>query len=162
MLRNAIFRKGRDQSDWQLVTDLLILSRKEAIEKLNWYAMRRKTETFHKILKSGFKAEEVRLRTAGRIVNLVAIFCLLSWRVFRMTMVHRTTPDASPETALTSTEVYLLDQFVSDRPSKTQPDNTLSFYLTKLARLGGYLARAKDPPPGNTVIWRGLTRLTDI
>ena len=27
---------------------------------------------------------------------------------------------------------------------------------------GAYLARAGDPPPGNTVIWRGLSRLTDI
>jgi len=27
--------------------------------------------------------------------------------------------------------------------------------------LGGYLARTKDPP-GNMVLWRGLTRLTDI
>jgi hypothetical protein len=25
--------------------------------------------------------------------------------------------------------------------------------------LGGYLARAKDLPPGNMVIWRGLQRL---
>ncbi|MBA4191382.1 MAG: transposase, partial [Planctomycetaceae bacterium] len=25
-----------------------------------------------------------------------------------------------------------------------------------------YLAWAKDPPPGNEVIWRGLTRLADI
>ena len=32
----------------------------------------------------------------------------------------------------------------------------------KLARLGGYLARAGDGPPGNTVMWRGLSRLTDI
>ncbi|MBI1777533.1 MAG: hypothetical protein HYR63_22200, partial [Proteobacteria bacterium] len=32
----------------------------------------------------------------------------------------------------------------------------------KIARLGGYLARANDPPPGNTVMWRGLSRLTDI
>jgi hypothetical protein len=24
------------------------------------------------------------------------------------------------------------------------------------------LARTRDPPPGNTVIWRGLSRLTDI
>lgn len=31
-----------------------------------------------------------------------------------------------------------------------------------LARLGGYLARAADPPPGNMVVWQGLTRLTDI
>jgi hypothetical protein len=32
----------------------------------------------------------------------------------------------------------------------------------KIARLGGYLDRAKDPPPGNTVMWRGFARLTDI
>jgi hypothetical protein len=29
-------------------------------------------------------------------------------------------------------------------------------------RLGGYLARANDPPPGNTVMWRGRSRLMDI
>ena len=39
---------------------------------------------------------------------------------------------------------------------------TLAHYLTKVARLGGYLACATDPPPGNTVMWRGLSRLTDI
>jgi hypothetical protein len=26
----------------------------------------------------------------------------------------------------------------------------------------GYLARSNDPPPGNMVIWWGLSRLTDI
>jgi hypothetical protein len=29
-------------------------------------------------------------------------------------------------------------------------------------RLGGYLARGHDPPPGNMVLWRGVARLTDI
>jgi len=154
--------KGRDRIDWKLVTDLPVRSRKDAIEKLNWYAMRWKIETFHKILKSGFKAEEVRLRTAERIVNLIAIFCILSWRVFWMTTVNRSMPEASPRMALTSTELYLLDQLVPDRPGPVPPNSTLALYLTKLARLGGYLARAKDPPPGNTVMWRGLTRLTDI
>jgi hypothetical protein len=154
--------KGRDRIDWKLVTDLPIRSRKDAVEKLNWYAMRWKIETFHKILKSGFKAEEVRLRAAERIVNLIAILCLLSWRIFWMTMIQRTMPEAAPELALTPTEIYLLDQLVNDQPGTTASGNTLSLYLTKLARLGGYLARAKDPPPGNTVMWRGLSRLTDI
>jgi len=40
--------------------------------------------------------------------------------------------------------------------------NRSPFYIVKLARLGGYLARAGDPPPGNKVMWRGLCRLTDI
>ena len=154
--------KGRDKIDWKLVTDLPIRSHKDAVEKLHWYAMRWKIETFHKILKSGFKAEEVRLRAVERIVNLIAILCLLSWRIFWMTMINRTMPGAAPKLALTPTEIYLLDQLVNDKPGAAPLGNTLSLYLTKLARLGGYLARTKDPPPGNTVMWRGLSRLTDI
>jgi hypothetical protein len=154
--------KGRDRIDWKLITDLPVHSRKDAVQKLRWYAMRWKIETFHKILKSGFKAEEVRLRAAERIVNLIAILCILSWRIFWMTMVSRTTPVAPPELAFTPTEMYLLDQLVRDTSRQLSPKPTLSLYLTKLAQLGGYLARAKDPPPGNTVMWRGLTRLTDI
>lgn len=38
----------------------------------------------------------------------------------------------------------------------------LSCYLVSMAQLGGYLARAQDPQPGNTVVWRGMSRLTDI
>jgi hypothetical protein len=139
--RNA--PKGTDRIDRKLVTDLPVRSRKEAIEKLNWYAMRWKIETFHKILKSGFKAEEVRLRTAERIVNLIAIFCILSWRVFWMTMLNRSMPEASSKMVLTSIELYLLDQLVPDRTGLVPPKSTLGFYITKLARLGGYLARAK-------------------
>jgi hypothetical protein len=90
----------------------------DAIEKLRWYAMRWKIETFHKILKSGFKAEEVRLRAAERIVNLLAILCLLSWRIFWMTMMNRTMPEAAPELAFTTPEIYLLDQLVSDNRAR--------------------------------------------
>ena len=41
-------------------------------------------------------------------------------------------------------------------------DNSLGRYITKLAKLGGYLGRKSDPPPGNLVVWRGLSRLNDI
>lgn len=74
--------QGRDRIDWKLLTDLPVRSRKEAIEKLEWYAQRWKIETFHKTLKSGCKAEESKLRTAERLVNLVAVLFILSWRNF--------------------------------------------------------------------------------
>jgi hypothetical protein len=154
--------KDRERIEWKLIPDLTVRSREDAIEKLRWYGLRWKIETFHKILKSGCKAEEARLRAAERIVNLLAILCLLSWRIFWMTMLNRTMPEVAPELAFTAQEMYLLDQLVSDTAKTAATRNTLSLYLTKLARLGGYLARAKDPPPGNTVMWRGLTRLTDI
>ena len=59
-------------------------------------------------------------------------------------------------------ELRLLDVLVKEPSSVGQRRKTLSTYLTKLARLGGYLARASDSPPGNVVMWRGLSRLTDI
>ena len=49
-----------------------------------------------------------------------------------------------------------------DAGKRRRRPGTLSRHLTKLVGLGGYLARSKNPPPGNTVIWRGLSRLTDI
>ena len=153
---------GREKIDWKLITNLSVRSRKDAVEKLDWYAMRWRIETFHKILKSGCRAEASKLRTAERIVNLIAVFCILSWRIFWMTMMNRVAPDSSPLVALTRIETQLLDQLVPNTPGKQRRPAVLSRYLVKVAQLGGYMARAKDSPPGNTVMWRGLARLTDI
>ena len=79
-----------------------------------------------------------------------------------MTMVQRTAPQASPLCALTEVEVTLLDEITTVRNWRAPRNNTLADYLLCVARLGGYLARANDPPPGNIVMWRGLSRLTDI
>jgi len=152
---------GRAMVDWKLITNLSIRSRKDALEMLTWYAMRWKIETFHKILKSGCKAEASKLRAAERIVNLIAVFCILSWRIFWMTMMNRVAPMAAPTLALTALDMQVLDLLIHDTaPGRRR--RTLTSYLTKIARLGGYLARAKDPPPGNAVMWRGVSRLTDI
>jgi hypothetical protein len=154
--------KKREKVDWKLITDLPLESFADAVEKLEWYAMRWKIETFHKILKSGCKVEESRLRTAERLVNLIALCCILSWRIFWLTMLNRTAPELPPETALTDTEILLLDQLVKGQPWDPPAKRTLSEYLIKITRLGGYLARANDSPPGNMVTWRGMSRLTDI
>lgn len=148
--------KGREKIVWKLITDLPVRSRKEAIEKIKWYALRWKIETFHKILKSGCKAESSKLRTAERLTRLISVFCILAWRIFWMTMTNRFCMNASPSFVLTAVEINLLDQI------KTGYAKNLSDYLIKIARLGGYLARTSDPPPGNIVMWRGLSRLADI
>src|SRR4051812_5147017 len=105
----------RPRIDWKLITNLPVHSYKDAVEKLNWYAMRWKIETFHKILKSGCRAEEARLRTAERLVKLITVFCILAWRVFWMTMINRCQQDAEPELAITDVEMKLLDRLLPDR-----------------------------------------------
>jgi hypothetical protein len=137
--------KNRKRIDWKLITDLPVRSLKDAIEKLRWYALRWKIEVFHKILKSGCKAEDSKLRTAERLVNLIAIFCIVSWRIFWMTMLNRADPDAPPNLALTKNEMQLLDRLV---PDKNEPPERMS------------VARAiSSRSPGLAAIWLAPTIL---
>jgi hypothetical protein len=152
--------KGRAPISWKLLTDLPVASLAQACEKLDWYAMRWKIETFHKILKSGCKAEESLLRNAHRLVNLLALLCIVAWRVFWLCMVKRTSPQAPAHMVFTPTELELLRRL--SRKQIIPKDATISDYLLALAKLGGYLARKRDHPPGNKVIWRGMIRLMDI
>jgi hypothetical protein len=139
--------RGREPIDWKLLTDLPVRSRGDAQEKVRWNAMRWKIETFHKILKPGCRAEESRLLSAERIANLLALFCIIAWRILWLTLAHRANPGAAPQTALSEREC--------------RRGNTAA-YTRKLTRLGGYLGRSRDPPPGIAVLWRGLSRLADI
>jgi hypothetical protein len=122
--------------------------------------MRWKIETFHKVLKSGCQAERSKLRTAERLTNLLAVLCIVGWRAFWLTMMSRVAPTAPPEVAFTPGEVALLDRIAGGGTPASE--RTVAHYLWEVAKLGGYLARTKDPPPGNMVIWRGLTRLADL
>ena len=93
--------RRRERIEWKLITNLPVCWLDGALEKLRWYALRWKIETFHKILKSGCRAEQSKLRTTERLSKLIAVFCILSWRVFWMTMVGRMQPEATPQAVLT-------------------------------------------------------------
>ena len=105
--------------DWRLVTDLPVSCAEQAVEKLRW-----KIEVSHKILKLGSCAQEARLRTAERLVMLIAMFCALAWQAFRTTMLTRTAPGRDPRLAITKTgaaargsfnEVFILQGWCATR-----------------------------------------------
>ena len=103
------------------------------------------------------------LRTADRLVQLLAIFCILGWRIFWLTMMQRATQRAAPSLAFTALEVELLARTAAKADgSVLGTDLSLQECLTQLARLGGYLHRSSGGPPTTTVMWRGMARLTDI
>jgi hypothetical protein len=112
------------------------------------------------VLKSGCRAEDAKLRTAERLTNLIAVFCVVAWRVFWLTMMNRTNPHTSADTIFTETEIAILNHLDGDR--RAQPPRNVAHFVLAVAKLGGYLNRKNDGPPGNTVLWRGLARLTDI
>jgi hypothetical protein len=152
----------RPPIDWKLVTNLPVDDLAAAVEKLGWYALRWKAEVFHKVMKSGCRAEAARLETAERLAKFLALIAVISWRIFFLTMSARAKPSAAPASVLTGSEIAALERIDAARTRPRRQRSTLAAYLLQIAMLGGYLARNHDPPPGNMVVWRGLTRLHDI
>ena len=75
-------------------------------------------------------------------------------------MTNRTSPELPASLVFTETEIKLLEHLVPMKEESAK--KTVGNFLIRLARLGGYLNRAGDSPPGNMVLWRGMARLTDI
>jgi hypothetical protein len=106
------------------------------------------------------KSSSCELQSAWLISSL--FFCILSWRIFWMTMLNRALPSEIPVCALTLAEISVIDQ-IAMRAGRTPAQiPKLTDYLCEIARLGGYLTRRHDPPPGNMIMWRGWSRLMDI
>ena len=79
---------------WKLITNLEVATYEDAVHKLAWYARRWSIETFFKTLKPGCRVEEVRLTTADRLANCIALCCVVAWRIHWMTMLRRDDPGA--------------------------------------------------------------------
>ncbi len=69
---------GREAIKWNFATNLPITDRSQSIQALEWYKQRRKIDLYFRIIKSGFKAEESKLRAPERITRLLSIFCILA------------------------------------------------------------------------------------
>lgn len=152
--------EGRAPVFWKLITNLPVENHAQAVHKLGWYALRWKMETFFRTLKTGCRVEDIRLATADRLANCIALCCIVAWRVSWLTMLGRGPKSASPAAVFTHAERALLEHATPER--KRDEPRDLDFYVRAIARLGGYLDRAADPPPGTTVIWRGFSRLADL
>lgn len=77
-------------------------------------------------------------------------------------MLERENPDEEPIVVFTEKELNFLDELVQPKRRETIQPSGLSIYISKVAKFGGYLARASDPPPGNLIIRCDFLHLNDI
>jgi hypothetical protein len=93
---------------------------------------------------------------------IVAGQSIVAWRLFMITLIARTTPSMPCSEFLSEQEwkVLTIKSSRNGGPPVTPP--TISEVLILIARLGGYLARKYDGPPGTLVLWRGWKRMMDL
>ena len=82
---------------------------------------------------------------------------VIAWRIMLMTLLGREVPDLPAEVLFTDIEIEVLQRYALKKKLKIPA--SLGDAVILLGRLGGYLGRGKDPPPGHEVIWKGYSQL---
>jgi hypothetical protein len=147
--------------EWLLLTNLLVETPEQAIEKLTWYLCRWQIEVYFKILKSGCRVEQLQLEKRQRLEPALAFYMIIAWRVLFLTMLGRECPEMPCDTVFAEEEwkaVYLVTQ---RKPPPQQPPS-LDTMVRMVATLGGFLNRKADGLPGPKTLWIGLQRVPDF
>jgi hypothetical protein len=153
--------QGEEPVEWLLLTSVLVRDFSGACTVVQWYRARWEIELFFRVLKQGCQIERLRLATDHRLLNAIAIYLIIAWRIHTITMMGRTYPEASCEVVFEPREwqtLYTM-QFHSSPPPQPPP---LRHMVRALAQLGGFLARAGDGEPGIQSIWQGYQRLHEF
>jgi IS4 transposase len=155
---------GEEPIRWLLATTLPVESLEEAVRCVQWYVRRWVIERFHFTLKSGYQVEQRRFEYLENVQRALATFSIAAWRVLWLTLQARQTPEAPCTILLSQPEWQALHAATHRRRPQPLPSRppTLGEAVKWIAQLGGHLGRKGDGPPGVKVVWRGLSRLSDI
>jgi hypothetical protein len=154
--------EGEDAVEWMLLTNQPVTTFTEDCERVHWYSLRWRIEMYFKVLKSGFRVEMCRLGTADRLICYLTVMSIVAWRLFMITLIARTNPSLPCSVLLSKLEWTVLEVKSSRSGNLPATPPSIADVLISIAKLGGYLARNADGPPGNLALWRGWKRLQDI
>jgi len=143
--------------EWFLYTDLDVNSLEDAIMIVQFYAKRWIIEDYHKILKTGLKAENLQLETAHAIFATISIMSVVAIRLLDLRERLRINPEASAlDSGLNELELKVLARYLK-RELKTVKCVALA-----IGRLGGHQNRKSDGMPGVLSLWWGMSRFLEI
>lgn len=151
---------GCEPVSWMLLTSELVSTQQEAEQILRWYTYTWRIEEYHKILKSGCKAESYRL--AGESMStMLGFLTVIAAQLLRMTYLHRNSPHTPAAVVLTKVQI---DVLLASTPPKLKKhvELTVDWAIRAIARLGGYLEHRKNSPIGIQVLWRGWLELETL
>lgn len=148
---------GAAPLDWLLVTSVPVGDWAAAQQVIQWYRCRWRIEEFFRVLKSETAVEDLQLCTRQRLEAALGLHLILTWRICALRDQARAQPDHSCEPYFTPPEWHALCLLVNDVIPPQPP--SLGEAVVLLARLGGYLDRTSDGPPGHRTIARGLRTL---
>ena len=145
---------------WLLVTTLPINDVEQVKQIISYYSIRWQIEIYFRTLKSGCRIEERQFETLDRILNCLAVYLIIAWKVMYLSRLGSECPDLSCEIIFESSEWKSVYMTIRKKdPPSTPP--TLNEMIRMIASLGGYVIRPSTRP-GTQTLWFGLQRVHDL
>jgi hypothetical protein len=149
---------GEEPLQWLLVTSVPTTTLEQAWERVDWYQSRWLVEDYHQCLKSGCRIEERQLQTVDGLMRLLGLLSPLAVRLLQVRALAREDPERPAHEVIEPLMLAVLAERCGGSPLSM----TLGTFWTEVARLGGYLARSHDGPPGWRTIWKGWLSLQTL
>lgn len=152
---------GEKPLEWILLTNLKVADFDDALEVVNHYLCRWQVELFFKVLKSGCGIEKLYFQKKNRLLNCMALYAIIAWRILYITRIGRVAPDLPCTAIFTDSEwkaVYMITR------SKKLPSKPISLreMMLIIGELGGFYPRKGVEFPGIKSVWTGIQRVYDF
>jgi len=152
--------QGQAPIQWLLITTLPIETAEQVKMIVQCYCIRWQIEVYFRTLKSGCRIESRYFERIGRLLNCLAVYSIVAWKVLYLCRLSRECPDLDCEVVFTPAEWRSVYMAVRRREPPEIPP-TLNEIIRMVASLGGYVIR-KSTQPGTQTLWLGLQRLHDL
>jgi hypothetical protein len=146
--------------DWFLLTDLPAETEADAMRVRDFYQDRWLIEELFHAMKTGCGLENSKLRDMNALKTLTGFFAVSAVFLLQLKRLQHVAPDTDVYRVVPETWVRVLE--LKLKLTAKKPILTVSDFYLNLARLGGYLARKSDPPPGWKILWRGWLDLLPL
>jgi hypothetical protein len=143
--------QGEPAVEWFLLTNLPIDTPEAIAFAVDCYRARWTVEEFFKALKTGCQFEKRQLESAHGLLNALAIFAPVAWRLLLLRHLARTNRKAPATAALTTQQLEVL-RAVAKTPLPKRA--TARDAMRAVAALGGHIKSNGDP--GWIVLGRGM------
>lgn len=149
---------GEEPLEWIVLTSLPTSTLAEAWERADWYSHRWVVEDYHQCLKTGCRLEQRQLQTVERFFRLLGLLSPVAVRLVQLRDLARSSPDR-PAREVVEADLLTVVAAQAGRDPSTM---TTEGFWREVARLGGYLARRRDGPPGWKTLWAGWLRVQTL
>jgi hypothetical protein len=153
-VRELACPKDVEPVEWLLITTEPIAKKKDLLKIIDIYRGRWRIEEFYKALKTGCAIEKRQLDSLHTLLNALALFVPIAWRLLRLRAVAREENDTPASVVLDADEITVLR-----RAARTPLPRVLTARdaMLGIALLGGHLPNNGDP--GWLVLGRGYQDL---